>query len=92
MTMALNFKNKLGFLNGIIKHSSEETDPDGYATWSRSNDMVHSWITNTLSPEISHSVIYYATTYEVLEDVRERFSQSNAPRIFEIQQKITYHK
>jgi hypothetical protein len=62
MTMTLNFKNKLGFVNGIIKRSSEETDPDGYATWSRNNDMVHSWITKTLSPEISDSVIYYATT------------------------------
>ena len=52
--------------------------------------MVHSWIVNALSPEISNSVIYYSTAHEVWEDLRERFSQSNAPRIFEIQRDIAY--
>ena len=46
MTLALNAKNKLGFLNGTIKAPSEETHTDDYATWSRCNDMVHSWIVN----------------------------------------------
>ncbi|RVW76462.1 hypothetical protein CK203_056873 [Vitis vinifera] len=57
-------------------------------TWSRCNDMVHSWIVNTLNPEIADSVIYYSTAHEVWEDLCERFSQSNAPRIFEIQRDI----
>jgi len=92
MTLALNSKNKLGFVNNSIKAPSEETDPEGYATWSRCNDMVHSWIMNALSPEISNSVIYYSTTREVWEDLGERFSQSNAPRIFEIQRDIAYLK
>ncbi|KAL6339399.1 hypothetical protein AAG906_032930 [Vitis piasezkii] len=65
MTLALNAKNKLGFVNGTIKAPSEETHPDDYATW-------------------SHSVIDYVTAHEVWEDLRERFSQSNAPHIFEI--------
>ncbi|KAK0588762.1 hypothetical protein LWI29_005110 [Acer saccharum] len=90
MTLALNFKNKLGFVNGSIKAPSEETDPEGYATWSRCNDMVHSWIVNALNLEISDSVIYYCTAHEVWEDLRERFSQSNAPRIFEIQRDFAY--
>jgi len=85
MTMALNSKNKLGFVNGTIKPPPEETDSDSYATWSRCNDMVHSWIINTLIPEITDNVIYnYTTAHEVWEDLHERFSESNAPRIFEI--------
>ena len=90
MTLALNSKNKLGFVNRSIEIPSEKTDPEGYATWSRCNDMVHSWIINTLNPEIADSVIYYPTAYEVWEDLQERFSQSNAPRIFEIQRDIVY--
>ncbi|KAK0607454.1 hypothetical protein LWI29_015338 [Acer saccharum] len=90
MTLALNSKNKLGFVNGSINAPSKTTDPESYAAWSRCNDMVHSWIINTLSPEISDSVIYYSTANEVWEDLRERFSQSNAPRIFEIQRDIAY--
>ena len=88
MILALNSKNKLGFVNGSIKAPLEETDLEGYATWSRCNNMVHSWIVNTLNPEIVDNVIYYSTAYEVWEDLRERFSQSNAHRIFEIQQDI----
>ena len=42
MTLALNAKNKLGFVNGTIKAPSKETHPDDYATWSHCNDMVHS--------------------------------------------------
>ncbi|XP_062026475.1 uncharacterized protein LOC133742813 [Rosa rugosa] len=88
MTLALNSKNKLGFVNGTIKAPSEETDPEGYVTWSRCNDMVHSWIINTVDSEIADSVIYYPIAHKVWEDLRERFSQGNAPRIFEIQQEI----
>jgi transposase InsO family protein len=90
MTLALNSKNKLGFVNRSIEAPSEKADPEGYATWSRCNDMVHSWIVNTLNPEIADSVIYYPTAHEVWEDLHERFSQSNAPRIFEIQRDIVY--
>ena len=32
MILALNSKNKLGFVNGSIKAPSEEIDPKGYAT------------------------------------------------------------
>ncbi|KAL5864007.1 hypothetical protein ACOSQ3_001521 [Xanthoceras sorbifolium] len=72
MTLALNSKNKLGFVIGSIKAPSEETDPEGYTTWSR--------------------VIYYSTAHEVWEDLREQFSQNNAPRIFEIQRDIAYFR
>ncbi|KAM7473386.1 hypothetical protein LguiB_020629 [Lonicera macranthoides] len=50
--------------------------------------MVHSWLLNTLDPKIANSVIYYPTAHEVWEDLRERYSQKNAPRIFEIQRDI----
>lgn len=65
MTLALNSKNKLGFVDGSISAPSKIVDPEGYVAWSRCNDMVHSWIVNTLSTEISDSVIYYTTANEV---------------------------
>ena len=82
MTLALNSKNKLGFIDGSIKAPTKTADLEGYSKWSRCNDMVHSWILNTLDPEILDSVIYYPTAHEVWEDLPERFSQKNAPRIF----------
>ena len=84
MVLALNSKNKFGLVNGSIKAPSEENDPEGYATWSRCNDMVHFWIVNTLNPKIADSLIYHSSAHEVWDDLHERFSQRNAPRIFEI--------
>ena len=84
----LEFQKQTWFCDGSIKIPSKEIDQEDYATWSRCNNMVHSCIVNTLSPEIPDSVIYYSTAHEVWEDLRERFSQSNAPRIFEIQRDI----
>ena len=54
--------------------------------------MVHSWIINVLNLEISDSVIYYTTANEVWKNLHERFSQCNAPRIFEIQRDIAYFR
>ncbi|KAL5717644.1 hypothetical protein ACHQM5_010624 [Ranunculus cassubicifolius] len=88
MVRALNSKNKLGFADSSIKTPSKDSDPDLYATWSRCNDMVHSWIVNSCEPEIADSVIYYSNAHEVWEDLHERFSQGNATRVFEIQRDI----
>ena len=71
MTLALNSKNKLHFVDGSIKSPSIIEDPESYAVWSRCNDMVHSWIVNTVNSEIADSIIYYPTAYEVWEDLRE---------------------
>lgn len=51
--------------------------------------MVLSWLPNTLKPNITDSVIYSTTAYEIWEDLRERFSQSNTPRIFQIQRNLS---
>ena len=63
MTMALIAKNKAGFVNGTIK-PMEPSSPQ-YSSWKRCDTMVLSWIINSLSKEISASVIYLETTFEV---------------------------
>ena len=50
--------------------------------------MILSWILNSITPELADSVIYSTTAQEVWEDLRDRFSQSNVPRIFQIERDI----
>jgi len=52
--------------------------------------MVLSWIFNSLTLDIVDTVIFYDTTYEVWEDLQNCFSQSHAPRIFQIERDIAY--
>jgi hypothetical protein len=55
MFMALTAKNKLQFINGTLRKPNP-SDADHYS-WMRCNNMVLSWIINSVSKEIDASVI-----------------------------------
>ena len=88
MTISLNAKSKLGFIDGTIAMPSAKSQPDVHASWRKCNDMILSWIFNSITPDLADSVIYSTTVQEVWEDLRDHFSQSNAPRIFQIERDI----
>ncbi|XP_024195778.1 uncharacterized protein LOC112198922 [Rosa chinensis] len=88
MKISLSAKNKIGFINGTIKETSVEKKPDEHALWQRCNDMVLSWILNSLEPELQDLVLYCTTPHAVWEDLRERFALGNAPLIFQVQRDI----
>ncbi|RVW82826.1 Retrovirus-related Pol polyprotein from transposon RE1 [Vitis vinifera] len=80
--------SKLGFIDGTTTMPSATDKPDEHASWKKCNDMILSWILNSLSQDLADSVIFSTTAQEVWEDLRDRFSQSNAPRIFQIERDI----
>jgi hypothetical protein len=51
--------------------------------------MVLSWILNSVSPGIANSVIFVDFASAMWSDLQERFSQSNGPRIFQLQKRIS---
>jgi len=63
MMMSLEAKNKLGCIDGIIKAPSE-TDPK-YRAWRRCNQIVKSWILNSISPSLTNTVIFSDTAADV---------------------------
>ncbi|KAJ9551410.1 hypothetical protein OSB04_015455 [Centaurea solstitialis] len=85
MTMALRAKNTLGFVNGTIKKPSTKNE---IAIWERCNDMVSSWLLNSVSPDIRTSIMYTEEASAIWADLDERFSQSNAPKIYQLKQSI----
>ncbi|KAF7132885.1 hypothetical protein RHSIM_Rhsim09G0014100 [Rhododendron simsii] len=90
MRIALSAKNKIGFVTGSIKPPSS-TDTT-FPLWQRCNDMVLSWLLNSIHPDIATSVIYAETSAEVWADLQERFSQGNDSRIYQIKQEIGEHR
>ena len=90
MRISLSAKNKIGFFTGLIKPLSL-TDTS-FDSWKRCNDMVLSWILNSIHPDIANSVIYWETAAEVWADLQERFSQGNDSRIYQIKQNIVEHR
>ncbi|XP_070675836.1 uncharacterized protein [Malus domestica] len=88
MRISLSAKNKLGFVNGTVTPPSEKTKPDDHATWQRWNDMIVAWIINSIDSEFSDSILYMTDAHAIWEELRERYSQSNAPWIFQLQRDI----
>ncbi|XP_058078618.1 uncharacterized protein LOC131226935 [Magnolia sinica] len=86
MIVALNAKNKLYFVDGSYLQPS--TTAPNFASWTRCNHMVLSWILNALTKELSNSVVYTDSAYAVWIDLHDHFSQSNGPHIFQLQRSI----
>lgn len=50
--------------------------------------MVTSWILNSVNCEVTDSLLYIDSTAEIWNNLREKFHQSNTPRIFQIQRHL----
>ncbi|KAL9861058.1 putative retrotransposon gag domain, retrotransposon Copia-like protein [Arabidopsis thaliana] len=84
--MALNVRNKLGFIDGtILKPSDTHTD---FGSWSRCNDMVATWIMNSVSKKIGQSLLFIPTAEGIWNSLMSRFKQDDAPRVYEIEQRL----
>ncbi|KAL5573861.1 hypothetical protein UlMin_023458 [Ulmus minor] len=89
MLIALSVKSKLGFIDGSIPKPAG-TYPN-LKSWSRNNNIVISWILNSVSKEISASIIFFDSAYEIWLDLKDRFQQSNGPRIFQLCRELMNH-
>ncbi|RVW70672.1 Retrovirus-related Pol polyprotein from transposon RE1 [Vitis vinifera] len=69
MTISLNAKSKLGFIDGTTTMPSATDKPDEHASWKKCNDMILSWILNSLSQDLADSVIFSTTAQEIERDI-----------------------
>ena len=85
MRMALIAKNKLEFIDGTLTLSSPMVKTSlAIQAWIHCDKMVASWILNSFSQEIATSIVYKDTALEIWNDLRERLSQGNGPRVFQL--------
>lgn len=84
--MALNVRNKLGFIDGTIPKPPDDDRNAG--SWSRCNDMVATWIMNSVEKKIAQSLLYMSTAESIWKNLLARFKQDDAPRVYEIEQRL----
>ncbi|XP_010507034.1 PREDICTED: uncharacterized protein LOC104783594 [Camelina sativa] len=87
MLMTLNVRNKMSFINGTITKPLE-THLD-FGTWSRCNDIVSTWLMNSVDKKKGQSLLYISTTEGMWKSIIFRFKQDDAPRIFAIEQRLS---
>ncbi|XP_015161797.1 uncharacterized protein [Solanum tuberosum] len=83
---ALSVKNKVGFINRKV----QKPDPNSstFAQWERCDDMVTSWILNSLSKDLADSLQYVNNAKELWEELADRYDQTNGAKLFQLQQEI----
>lgn len=88
MVMALSAKNKIGFIDGSIP-APDAADPL-YRLWIRNNDIVGSWLLNSISKEVAASVTYSSNAAAIWKDLEDRFRQKNGPRILQLKRELDH--
>ncbi|GKE61051.1 cysteine-rich receptor-like protein kinase 8, partial [Tanacetum coccineum] len=72
MMIALNAKNKLELVIGEYKELV--VNSIYRALWERTNDMIISWILNTIDEQISNSLNFVNSACDLCNELQERYS------------------
>ncbi|XP_049407782.1 uncharacterized protein LOC125871226 [Solanum stenotomum] len=83
---ALSVKSKTGFITGKVVKSAS-TDPS-FMQWERCDDMVTSWILNSLSPDLRDSLQYVNNAKELWDEPEDRYNQTNGCKLYQLQKEI----
>lgn len=87
MQRALRAKNKLGFIKGTLLKPSDSNSLL-LESWERCNDMLVSWIQNSIAQQLRSSVAFVDDAREVWNELKECFTQQNGPRIYELKKAL----
>ncbi|KAF7831877.1 uncharacterized protein G2W53_014210 [Senna tora] len=82
---ALEAKDKLGCVDGSIKPPK---DPVEHKRWKPVDSMVKSWLTNSLTKELSESFLFCNSAKELWDNIAERYSVSNGPKFYQVQRQM----
>lgn len=79
MQRALGAKTKLSFIDGSIRVPAIDDLTRG--AWERCIHLIHSWILNSVSPQISQTIIFHVHVIDVWEELKERFFKADSIRV-----------
>jgi len=84
--IALSAKHKTSFVDGTYEKPAANSPLLPY--WKRCNDMVLSWLLNSMNKTIRDSVLFCETASEMWKELEERYGQSNKARLFQAQKDV----
>ena len=87
MKIALKTKTKLGFINGSC--ARPEVNSHHYNQWIRCDNMVVSWLLNSMVNDLAEAFLYVNSAAQLWEELTERFGQSNGPLLYQLEKDIS---
>ncbi|XP_068466252.1 uncharacterized protein [Phaseolus vulgaris] len=85
--ISLRARRKWGFIDGT--HIQPEDEAPDLEDWWTVQSMIVSWILNTIEPSLRSIVAYAETAHNLWEDIKERFSVVNGPRIQQLRSDLS---
>ncbi|XP_009588812.1 uncharacterized protein [Nicotiana tomentosiformis] len=87
VVIALFAKKKLGFIDGTLAVPDAEFGLQ--RAWARCNDIVLSWLLNSLSKETVESVLYSQSAKDLWNNLEDRFGQASGAKLFQLQKELS---
>nr|GMC92503.1 retrovirus-related Pol polyprotein from transposon TNT 1-94 [Ipomoea batatas]GMD26179.1 retrovirus-related Pol polyprotein from transposon TNT 1-94 [Ipomoea batatas] len=87
MKTSLRARRKWGFVEGRILEPKPESIE--YEDWWTVQSMLVSWIRNTIEPELRSTISHMEDAKDLWNDIKERFSVPNGPRIHQIKTELS---
>ncbi|XP_019262125.1 PREDICTED: uncharacterized protein LOC109239965 [Nicotiana attenuata] len=83
---ALSMENKVGFITRKCKKPN--AGEASYDQWARCDDMVTSWILNSLSKDLADGLQYVSDAKELWQELEDRYDQTNGAKLYQLQKEI----
>ncbi|CAM8987235.1 unnamed protein product [Rhodiola kirilowii] len=85
MEIALSARDKLEFVEGVI---AMPTDPKQKARWKRRNNVIMTWILNSVSKNVVGQILHSENVAVAWKSLNMKYGGSNVSRKFSLQQEI----
>ncbi|XP_057950920.1 uncharacterized protein LOC131145747 [Malania oleifera] len=80
ISIALTVKNKIACIDGTLPQPNL-SDSRTQIAWLRANNLVLSWLVNSIAKEICGSLLYLTSAYDIWEELKTRYLRSDGPRL-----------
>ncbi|XP_042961358.1 uncharacterized protein LOC122296040 [Carya illinoinensis] len=87
ITIALTVKNTIAFIGGSIT-APPTTQHLNHTVWLHANNLVLSWLMNSISKDIRNSLLYVASVVDRWNELKTRYLRSDGPRIFHLEKSL----
>ncbi|GJW36765.1 cysteine-rich receptor-like protein kinase 8 [Tanacetum coccineum] len=88
--IALNAKNKMKIITG--EFTEPRMDSELRALWERNNDMLISWILNTVSEQIGNNLNFINSVSKLWLELQKHYAQIDGHRIYQLSNDIVQLK
>ncbi|GKC17438.1 ribonuclease H-like domain-containing protein, partial [Tanacetum coccineum] len=92
MKLALQARNKYGFVDGTCLRDSFADSEVLCAQWDRCNAMVLTWIMNVVSSDVYMGLVYSENAASVWKELNETYDKVDGSLVYNLLQKIGYVK